>query len=96
MLKQVNGKWALVSKSTQRPLAYYKGEGKPSAEWVSKQEKRIQYFKSGVGESVNIKPDILPKSGAGQDGTDALRKTYQKDTPGQSKIVKFKDFSKNK
>lgn len=45
MLKQVNGRWALVSKKTQRPLAYYKGEGKPSDEWVAKQERRIQFFK---------------------------------------------------
>jgi hypothetical protein len=96
MLKQVNGKWALVSKSTQRPLAYYKGEGKPSQEWVSKQERRIQYFKHGMGEAVNIKPDILPKSGGGQDGTNTLRKSYQKDTPGQSKIIGFKDYSETK
>lgn len=96
MLKQVNGRWALVSKSTQRPLAYYKGEGKPSEEWVSKQERRIQYFKDGIGEAVNIKPDILSKSGAGQDGTDTLKKTYQKDTPGQSKIIRFKDYSTTK
>lgn len=47
MLKQVNGKWALVSKTTQRPLAYYKGEGKPSEEWVKKQEARIEFFKHG-------------------------------------------------
>ena len=96
MLKQVNGKWALVSKSTGRPLAYYKGEGKPSGEWVSKQERRIQYFKHGMGEAANIKPDILPKSGAGQDGTDTLRKSYQKDTPGQSKIIGFKEYITNK
>lgn len=44
-LKHVNGKWALVSKKTGRPLAYYKGEGKPSDEWVAKQERRIQFFK---------------------------------------------------
>lgn len=44
-LKKVDGKWALVSKSTGRPLAYYKGEGKPPADWVARQEKRIQYFK---------------------------------------------------
>ena len=43
-----------------------------------------------------IKPDILPKSGAGQDGTDTLRKSYQKDTPGQSKIIGFKEYSTNK
>ena len=96
MLKQVNGRWALVSKNTQRPLAYYKGEGKPSQEWVSKQERRIQYFKHGMGEAVNIKTDILSKSGAGQDGTNTLKKTYQKDTPGQSKIIRFKDYSTTK
>ena len=45
VLKQVDGKWALVSKKTGRPLAYYKGEGKPSDEWVASQERRIQYFK---------------------------------------------------
>ncbi len=46
VLKQVDGKWALVSKKTGRPLAYYKGEGKPSNEWVADQERRIQYFKN--------------------------------------------------
>lgn len=45
MLKQKDGKWAFVSRKTQRPLAYYKGEGKPSDEWVAKQERRVQYFK---------------------------------------------------
>jgi hypothetical protein len=28
-------------------------------------------------------PDILPVSGAGQDGTDILVKNYKRDTPGQ-------------
>lgn len=153
MLKQVNGKWALVSRKTQRPLAYYKGDGKPSDEWVSKQERRIQFFKHGFSEglceaayagnigimelikfkqkatpeqkkkfddhvknkrnkhawkmvqdvtgvklhkSVNeqIKPDILPKAGAGQDGTETLVKSYMRDTPGQD-IKKFKEYIKN-
>jgi hypothetical protein len=40
-----------------------------------------------------IKPDILPKAGAGQDGTDELVKTYMKDTPGQN-FKKFKDYIK--
>jgi hypothetical protein len=40
-----------------------------------------------------IKPDILPKAGAGQDGTDELVKTYMKDTPGQ-KYKKFRDYIK--
>jgi len=34
-------------------LAYYKGEGKPSDEWVAKHERRIQFFKSGMSEAVN-------------------------------------------
>lgn len=46
ILKQVDGRWAIVSKTTGKPLAYYKGEGKPPDEWISKQERRIQYFKS--------------------------------------------------
>ena len=152
MLKQVNGKWALVSRKTQRPLAYYKGEGKPSDEWVSKQERRIQFFKHGFSEELceaayagnigimelikfkqkatpeqkkkfddhlknkkhkeawkvvqdvtgvklhksvyeEVKPDILPKSGAGQWGTEELVNTYLKDTPGQ-KVKKFKEYIK--
>jgi len=44
-LQQVDGKWALVSKKTGKPLAYYDGEGKPSDEWIAKQERRVQYFK---------------------------------------------------
>jgi len=89
MLKLVDGKWALVSKKTQRPLAYYKGDGKPSDEWVRKQEARIHFFKE------EIKKDILPKSGAGAWGTDELTNTYKKDTPGQ-KIASFKSYLKNK
>jgi hypothetical protein len=153
MLKKVKGRWALVSKRTQRPLAYYNGEGKPSEEWVSKQERRIQFFKHGFNEQVceasyagNIgimelihfkkkasedqkkqfdshvknkrhkeawqlvqnvtgtnlhksvneerKPDILPKAGAGQEGTGELCKTYAKDTPGQN-FKSFKEYVKN-
>lgn len=153
MLKKVDGRWALVSKKTLRPLAYYKGDGKPSDEWVAKQERRIQFFKhGGMGEEKieeasypgnigmmevfkffqiadekqkkkfndlvknkkekeawnfmqqvtgiklhpvktmkeEVKPDILPKAGAGAWGTDTLVKSYTKDTPGQS----FKDLRK--
>jgi hypothetical protein len=154
MLKQVDGKWALVSRKTQRPLAYYKGDGKPSDDWVAKQDRRIQLFKQGFSEqlyeaayagnigimelikfkqkatpdqkkkfddhvknkrnkdawkmvqdvtgvklhkSVNeeIKPDILPKAGAGQWGTDELANTYKKDTPGQD-VKKFKEYIKHR
>lgn len=44
-LQKVDGKWALVSKTSGKPLVYYDGDGKPSEEWVAKQERRIQYFK---------------------------------------------------
>ena len=41
----------------------------------------------------NVSPDILPKAGAGQDGTDTLVNTYKNDTPGQGrKIKRFKDY----
>jgi len=40
-----------------------------------------------------ISPDILPKAGAGQDGTDTLVKSYTRDTPGQTK-KKVKSFKK--
>jgi hypothetical protein len=96
ILKEINGKWALISEKTQRPLAYYKGDGKPSSEWVRLQEQKLQSYRP------NIKPDILPVSGAGQDGTDTLVKNYQRDTPGQGGDVKkhplssFKDYLNNK
>lgn len=46
VLKQVKGRWALVSKKTGRPLAYYRGPKgqRPSAEWVKQQERRIHAF----------------------------------------------------
>jgi hypothetical protein len=148
MLVQKDGKWAFVSRKTRRPLAYYRGEGKPSEEWVRKQEQRVQYFKH-IGEDVfgirsalspithasNYKrahetlKDVMKRKtdkrhdvsyyaaqiaqshpgvevkklvkmykeehGAGEDGTDDLRKKYQKDTPGQN-IKSFKDYMKTK
>jgi hypothetical protein len=145
MLKQIDGKWALVSKKTLKPLAYYKGVGKPSDDWIQKQEARVHFFKeaSYVGnigamemfkffniatkeqknklkslidkkdnkkawelvqqvtgvklhKSINeeVKPDILPKSGAGQDGTNELVNNYKNDTPGQGKIKSFRDYRK--
>jgi len=48
-----------------------------------------------VHESKNIKPDILPVSGAGQDGTDEVRKKYQSVTPGQP-VRSFTDYIKDK
>ena len=81
MLTKIGGKWAFASRKTGKALAYYHGEGKPSNAWVAAQERRVQYFKH-MGEEV--KPDILPKSGAGAWGTDELTNTYKRDTPGQT------------
>lgn len=45
-LSKVDGKWALMSKSNpSKVLQYYKGKSKPSDNWVSGVERRIQYFK---------------------------------------------------
>jgi hypothetical protein len=42
-----------------------------------------------------IKPNILPKSGAGAWGTDTLANNYKKGTPGQN-ITSFKDYKTTK
>ena len=49
----------------------------------------VKLHKSVAEEKQVPNPDILPKSGAGQDGTDTLVQSYTRDTPGQqSKKVK--------
>ena len=58
MLKKVDGKWAIVSKSKGKPLVYYKGVGKPSEEWVEKEERRIQYFKNKKEETMKTYKDF--------------------------------------
>jgi len=47
MLRKVDGKWALVSKSNpDKVLQYYRGgDERPSRAWVDKVERRVQYFK---------------------------------------------------
>lgn len=46
-LKEIDGKWALVSeKDPTKVLQYYKGEGKPSDEWVKKVERRVHMFEA--------------------------------------------------
>jgi hypothetical protein len=44
-LRKIHKRWAIVSKKEGRPLVYFKGDGKPSKDWVEKQERRINYFK---------------------------------------------------
>jgi hypothetical protein len=89
VLKQINGKWVLVSKKTQRHLAYYRGEGKPSEEWVRKQEARIQAFKQ-----------MNEASYAGNIGIHELIKFHTKATQDQKKQldshIKNKDHEKFK
>lgn len=46
IIKKVSGKWALCSKSTGKPLRYYKHSGYPSKDWISKQEQQIHSFKA--------------------------------------------------
>ncbi len=55
----------------------------------------VKLHKSVYEEKSVPSPDILPKSGAGQDGTDELRKTYQRMTPGEP-IRPFTDYIKKK
>jgi len=61
MLKMVNGKWAIVSKTKGKPLAYYDGEGKPDEEWIKKQEKRIQYFKNKKEDRMKTYKDFVAR-----------------------------------
>ena len=80
MLKQVDGRWALVSKKTQRPLAYYRSEGKPSDEWVKKQESRIQFFKHGQMNEAAYEGNI---------GAMEMFKFHQKASQEQKKQLQY-------
>jgi hypothetical protein len=84
MLVQKDGKWAFVSRKTRRPLAYYRGEGKPSEEWVRKQEQRVQYFKH-IGEATYV----------GNVGVTELVKFHSKATPQQKKQLQSHIQNKN-
>ena len=55
----------------------------------------VKLHKSVSEEKKSPNPDILPVAGAGQWGTDILRRNYQNGTPGQE-IKRFKDYSKHK
>lgn len=76
-------------KSIQNPPKIMQHRSKRDRE----REEQLKYRDIAKRESVD--PDILPKAGAGQWGTDELRKTYQKDTPGQN-IARFKDYKRHK
>jgi hypothetical protein len=76
----------LKRKGKQHDELYY-------ASQISKSYPHVDARKLAKMVKEEISPDILPKSGAGQDGTDELVKTYMKATPGQS-YKKFKDYIK--
>lgn len=61
---------------------------------IAKGFKGVEPKRLAAMVSEEVKPDILPKAGAGQDGTDTLVKSYMRDTPGQNKIQNFKDYTK--
>jgi len=44
---------------------------------------------------VKLHKSVMEKHGAGEDGSDELRKKYQKDTPGQ-KVKSFTDYVNKK
>ena len=55
--------------------------------------REFSQLKQPTHQKESVNPDILPKAGAGQDGTDTLVNTYKNDTPGQGrKIKRFKDY----
>lgn len=60
---------------------------------VARGFKGVEPRKLAAMVSEGISPDILPKAGAGQDGTDTLVKSYMRDTPGQKKIKNFKEYN---
>jgi hypothetical protein len=88
---KVSGGYRLVSKKTGKNLGTY-----PSKAGAEKREKQVQYFKH-MGEEKQVPhPDILPPSGAGNDGSKEVVHSYTKDTPGQivKKIKTFKQYTK--
>ncbi len=44
-LRKIHKRWAIVSKRGGKPLVYFKGDGKPSEDWVERQERRIRKHK---------------------------------------------------
>ncbi len=76
-------------KSIQNPPKIMQHRSKRDRE----REEQLKYRDIAKRESVS--PDILPKAGAGQDGTNTLVRNYIKDTPGQG-LKSFKDYCKSK
>ena len=56
--------------------------------------REFSQLKQPTHQKESVSPDILPKAGAGQDGTNTLTNTYKNDTPGQGKLKSFKQYTK--
>ena len=56
--------------------------------------REFSQLKQPTHHKESVSPDILPKAGAGQDGTNTLTNTYKSDTPGQGKLKSFKQYTK--
>ena len=87
--KRKNNVIAHTVKNLQNPPKIMQHRSKRDRE----REEQLKYRDIAKRESVS--PDILPKAGAGQEGTNTLVNTYINDTPGQ-KIARFKDYTRHK
>jgi len=55
--------------------------------------REFSQLKQPTHHKESVSSDILPKAGAGQDGTNTLANTYKSGTPGQGrKIKRFRDY----
>jgi hypothetical protein len=81
-----------ASPEQKKMLQSYIDKKKVKDAWKLVQDVTGMKLHKSVQEGIS--PDILPKSGAGADGTATLVNTYKNDTPGQGrKIKRFKEFN---
>lgn len=83
----------IATKKQKEQLQKHISNKKPKEAWKLVQDVTGTKLHKSVMEEV--KPDILPKAGAGQWGTNELANNYKKATPGQT-ITSFKDYTKHK
>ncbi len=76
-------------KSIQNPPKIMQHRSKRDRE----REEQLKY--RDIAKREGVSPDILPKAGAGQEGTDTLVNNYKNDTPGQG-LKSFKDYKSKK
>ncbi len=85
-----------ASKEEKKKLKSLISDKKSKEAWKLVQDVTgTKLHKSVNEEKKSPHPDILPVSGAGQDGTNILRQNYQRNTPGQN-VTRFKDYTKHK